>query len=276
MNRGLFSSLLVVLLLALILAACRSATESTPVPTPDAAAAAQQSEQAAAILDTTWTVQSFGGPEEPIAGVDGTYPSINFILGRFNGYTGCNYFVGTYQAEGDTVRFDPPAVTTGFCDDEQLHQQQEAYMTMLVTANRYAFDGENISLFADDRQLMTLEPLEPVPFEGTTWSYRFFQGELPEWQQVIPDTSITAVFEGDAISGSAGCNEYNGTVTRNGDDITIGELASTRKMCAEPEGIMDQEERYLSALQTSVKIRESARSIELYDADQPIMLFNAD
>ena len=167
-------------------------------------------------------------------------------------------------------------MTTGFCDDEQLDQQQETYLTVLVTANRYEFDGANISLFADDRQLMTLEPLEPVPFEGTTWNYRFFQGEMPQWQQVIPGTEITAVFDGDTISGSAGCNDYTGTVTRNGDELSIGELATTRKMCAEPEGIMDQEERYLAALQTVVSIRESARSIELFDVDKPVMLFNAD
>jgi heat shock protein HslJ len=43
-----------------------------------------------------------------------------------------------------------------------------------------------------------------------------------------------------------------------------------------PEEIMQQEERYLAALQSAVAIRESARSIELFDENQPILLFNAD
>lgn len=261
-------------LIMLLLAACQSVSEPTPAPTPDAAAAEAQAEEAAAIRDTTWTVKSFGDEENPIPGVDGTYPSINVLLGRFNGYTGCNYFVGTYTADGDSVRFDPPAVTRGFCEDEALQQQQEAFLTVLVTVNRYAFDGENVHLFADDRQLMTLEPLEPVPFEGTTWNYRFFQGEMPNWQPVIPGTAITAVFEGDTISGSAGCNQYNGTMTRNGDEIAIGELATTRMMCEQET--MEQEERYLAALQSAVGIRESARTIELTDAEKPILLFQAD
>ena len=201
---GLFASVAAIAMAALILAACQSAEEPAPTPTPDAAAAEERAAQAEVIRDTTWTVQSFGGPDAPIPGVDGAYPSVNFLLDRFTGYAGCNYFVGTYSVEGDTVRFDPPAVTTGICEDDQVLQQEEALLTILLTANRFAYDGEVISLFADDRQLLTLEALEPVPFEGTTWNYRFFQGDMPSWQPVIPDTSITAVFEGDTISGSSG------------------------------------------------------------------------
>ena len=243
MRRRLYLSLFIPALLALILAACNSAAEPTPAPTPDATEAAQRVEQANEIRDTTWTIKNFGSPEEPIPGVDGTYPSIAFLLSRATGFTGCNYFTGSYTVDGNSVRFDPPAVTKGFCDDELLKQQQEAFMTMLITTTRYDYDGENIHLYADDKQLMTLEPLESVPFEGTTWNYRFYQGELPQWQPAMPDTSITAVFEGDTISGSAGCNDYTGTFTRNDNEITIGELVTTRMMCTEPEGIMDQEDR---------------------------------
>ena len=266
--------LVLIVVLTAVLVACQTVSEPTPLPTPDAAEAEALAEEASVIRDTTWTVKSFGDEENPIPGVDGTYPSINVLLGRFNGFTGCNYFVGTYTVEGETVRFDPPAVTRGFCDDEALSQQQDAFLTVLVTINRYVFDGENISLFADDRQLMTLEPLEPVPFEGTTWNYRFFQGDMPNWQPIMPDTAITAVFEGDTISGSAGCNQYNGTVTRDGNEIAIGELATTRMMCAQE--VMEQEERYLAALQSAVGIREWARTIELTDAEKPILLFQAD
>lgn len=276
MTRKICAGLFAAALLALALAACQAVGEPTPVPTLDATEIAQQAEQAAAIRDTTWTVKSFGGPDAPIPGVDGTYPSIDFLGGRFTGYTGCNYFAGTYEADASSVRLDPPAVTRAICENEQLSQQQDAFLTVLITINRYEFDGDNIALYADDRQLMTLEPLEPVPFEGTVWNYRFFQGDQPLWQPVIPDTSITAVFEGDTISGSAGCNDYTGTVVRNGDEMSIGELVTTEIMCTEPEDIMDQEERYLAALQTVQSIRQSARSFELIDAEQPIMLFRAD
>lgn len=276
MNRRPFISLSIAILVLLLLAACQPVTEPTPTPTLDAVEAAQLVEQIQEISDTTWTVQSFGGPEQLIPGVDDTYPSVNFTLGRFNGFTGCNYFAGVYNVDGNAVQFDPPAVTGGSCDDEELFEQENTFLTILITATRFEVEGENIILYADDQQLMTLEPLEPVPFEGTTWNHRFYQGNQPMWQPLVPGTSISAVFEGDTISGSAGCNQYTGTFTRNENEISIGELATTRMMCAEPEGIMDQEDRYLAALETVVAIRESARTIELFDAEQPIMLFSAD
>ena len=65
-------------------------------------------------------------------------------------------------------------------------------------------------------------------------------------------------------------------MVRNGDEISIGELTTTDNTCAEPEDIMDQEARYLAALQNAVQIRESARSLEFYDADKPILLFYAE
>lgn len=275
MARTRFPGLIAWALLALLLAACQPVTEPTPAPDPDESSAqAETAAQAAAIVDTTWTVQSFGDVENPIPGVDGAYPSLNVLLGRYNGYTGCNFFVGTYTADGESVRFDPPAVTRGICADDALRQQQDAFLTVLVTIDRYAFDGQSIRLFAGDRQLMTLEPLQPVPFEGTTWNYRFFQGDMPNWQPILPDTTITAVFEGDTISGSAGCNQYNGPVTRNGDEIAVGALATTRMLCADE--VMQQEERYLAALQSAVSVRESARSLELFSESQPILLFSAD
>ena len=59
--------------------------------------------------------------------------------------------------------------------------------------------------------------------------------------------------------------------------MTIGELASTREVCSEPENIMEQEQRYLEALQTTGFIREHPRSFELRDTDGiPLMLFSAD
>lgn len=286
MNRRLTLLVTVIAALALMITACQSSDPETPEPEPtaesventeSAEASAADANQASKIFETTWTVQSFGGPEEPIPGVDGTYPSINFMAARYEGYTGCNYFVGSYRVDGENkVRLDPPAVTKAVCEDEAIKNQQEWYLTLLVTTDEYAFDGETITLSGGGKQLMTLEPLEPAPFEGTTWNYRFYQGQHPSWQPALPDTSITAVFDGETISGSAGCNDYTGSYTMNENEIAISEVVATRMMCAEPTDIMEQETRYLSALETATHIQISARGVQLFDAEKPIMLFSAD
>lgn len=52
------------------------------------------------------------------------------------------------------------------------------------------------------------------------------------------------------MSGSRiGCNEYSGSVVVNGERPSIRPLATTRKACDEP--VLDQEARFLAALQAS-------------------------
>jgi len=67
---------------------------------------------------------------------------------------------------------------------------------------------------------------------------------------VLPETPITALFSvDDKVAGSAGCNSYNGTYVVSGNELSVGPLATTRKMCAQP--IMQQEQAYLDALQAA-------------------------
>ena len=92
--------------------------------------------------------------------------------------------------------------------------------------------------------------------EGTTWLL----------DRTIPGSEITALFANGQVSGSAGCNTYQGTYrsTRAAGRNTIefGPLATTRMMCDEP--LMGQEELYLAPLEaaTEYTIEGFALSIE--------------
>ena len=84
----------------------------------------------------------------------------------------------------------------------------------------------------------------------------------------IIGTEITAIFdEAGTLSGSAGCNGYSASYTADGEKITVGPAASTRKFCAEPEGIMDQESQYLMALENAAVYTIDGRSLEIRDAN---------
>ena len=113
-----------------------------------------------------------------------------------------------------------------------------------------------------------------------------FSGEYtlegPTWllDKTIPGSEITALFANGQVSGSAGCNTYQGTYrsTRAAGRNTIefGPLATTRMMCDEP--LMEQEGLYLAALESAKEyvIEGFALSIEYpggtllyYDKDGP-------
>jgi heat shock protein HslJ len=67
-------------------------------------------------------------------------------------------------------------------------------------------------------------------------------------------------------TGNAGCNNFTGGYTLDGSQLAIGELATTRMFCAEPEGVMDQETAFLAALQSSASFQIMGGDLELLDA----------
>jgi heat shock protein HslJ len=68
------------------------------------------------------------------------------------------------------------------------------------------------------------------------------------------------------VSGSAGCNNFMGTYTASGSSLKFGPAATTRKMCAQP-GVMEQEQQFLKALESVATIRQEGDRAELRTAD---------
>jgi heat shock protein HslJ len=60
-------------------------------------------------------------------------------------------------------------------------------------------------------------------------------------------------FEADQVSGTMGCNHYGGIYQINDDTIKFEGVFSNEMAFVEPEGIMDQEQIFLEALQAVVR-----------------------
>jgi heat shock protein HslJ len=78
-------------------------------------------------------------------------------------------------------------------------------------------------------------------------------GEQGNLQAVLAGTRVTATFDSaeDEVTGSAGCNTYFGDYQISGNDLSIPMIANTEMYCLEPEGVMEQENRYLSAMRAA-------------------------
>ena len=62
-----------------------------------------------------------------------------------------------------------------------------------------------------------------------------------------------------------------------GEKLTLGLAAATRKMCGAPEGIMEQEQAYLSALGTVVGFHIQDAQLTLLDAEgTTVALYDVD
>ena len=85
---------------------------------------------------------------------------------------------------------------------------------------------------------------------------------------VIIGTELTAAFGADGIvTGSAGCNNYSAGYEVDDSNISIGLPISTMMACAEPEGIMEQEQEYLTALGTAATYQITGDRMEMRTAE---------
>ena len=112
----------------------------------------------------------------------------------------------------------------------------------------------------------------PDPLTGTRWnvvSVNNGSGIV----SLAPGTSITMDFGTDGqVTGSSGCNTYFASFSLNGNAISIGQPGATSLFCAEPAGVMDQEQAFLAALQAAATFRITGSQLDLTTAGGQIAI----
>ncbi len=82
---------------------------------------------------------------------------------------------------------------------------------------------------------------------------------------------MTADFGSDGtVTGSAGCNNYSAGHEVDGNTISIGLPIATMMACDQPEGIMEQEQEFLTALGTAATYQIQGDFMEMRTAEGSI------
>jgi len=101
--------------------------------------------------------------------------------------------------------------------------------------------------------------------EDTKWFLRSY-GENDNLKAIIEDTEITAIFnsaEGE-VSGSGGCNTYFARYEVKGSKLAIFEMAFTEIACVSPEGIMEQEQEFISLLANAQSFQADDTTLTIF------------
>ena len=190
-------------------------------------------------------------------------PSATFDGGTVSGSTGCNRYTTSYTVDGDSLEIGQIASTRIACPPP-ADAIETAYVEALGQASAWRTeDDELVLLGADDDELLRYQGATPVGSWQVTGLLRGDASTSP-----LAGTELTARFDEDgALSGSAGCNRFIASYTSDKGTIEITSPSATRRACATPAGVMEQETAYLALLPTAVSYRVDGTVLELLNAD---------
>jgi heat shock protein HslJ len=100
--------------------------------------------------------------------------------------------------------------------------------------------------------------------EQNKWSLASY-GAQDNPVQILPGTEITASFDKSKgeVSGSGGCNTYYASYVIDGNNLSISNLAWTERGCLSPQGIMEQEQEFLSLLGEAASFQADDASLTI-------------
>jgi heat shock protein HslJ len=211
----------------------------------------------------TWRLSSFSS-----AGTSTNVPAevavdALFDSGKVTGTSGCNRYNGSAVVTGATIKIGPLASTQMACIGPAA-DVETAYLANLAKAASFTATADALTMYdAAGASILVYAAGPANPLVGE-WNVTGYNNGKQAVVSPIAGTTLTATFTEDTVSGSAGCNDYNGSYKLDGDQVTIGPLATTRKACE--QDVMDQEAAFLTALQTPSSVEQAGAKITLRDA----------
>jgi heat shock protein HslJ len=263
----------VLALMGLLLSAC---VPITPVPAEEepaaeATTAPVEEGETLTLEGVNWRLVEYlvGFDALAMAAAEAT---MTFQDGRVSGNGGCNTFSAGYTVEGQQLTVEPAASTMMACEEPIMGQEQTFFTNLGQAASYEIVDNQLHILDAEGRLLLSFEPQAAAALTGVLWLATNYNNGQQAVVNVLDGTEITAVFgEDGSLSGSAGCNNYVAGYTVEGAQITIGPAAMTRMLCAEPEGVMEQEAAYVAALETAATYSIQGDMLEMRTADDAMV-----
>ncbi len=177
----------------------------------------------------------------------------------------CNRGHGTWKSPAlNQLKFGPLALTLAMCPPAPLTDRLPK--DWLNVRSYIIKDGHLFLSLMADGGTYEFEPINQkaaASLENTHWQLVRL-GNMP----VMTDSQRQQpylVFDSKSlrVAGSGGCNRLTGSYKRNGDQLTFGQIASTRMACVQG---METENAFLQALQHVSTWKIAGNQLELLDA----------
>ncbi|HVH25958.1 MAG TPA: META domain-containing protein [Vicinamibacterales bacterium] len=194
-------------------------------------------------------------------------PTLRFDSGRVQAFTGCNSLTGSYSVDGDRLSFGKLVGTLMACAPPAMAMESAFSKSLMGTLRiRIVKNGLTLISESDSTSELVFVAEPPPSIEGVSWEVILLDNGRQALASPLTETRLTMLFKEGSLSGNAGCNTFQGKYTRQDNRLMIGPLAATRKVCA-AEGVMDQERRFLAAIEAATSWAIEGDTLDLRRAN---------
>jgi heat shock protein HslJ len=228
--------------------------------------------QPATLTGVTWIMTSYNnGTGAVVSALPGAKVTAIFEDdGNLGGSAGCNSYSAAYKLDGQSLTIDQAATTLMACSEPAgIMDQEAAYLKALESVASFELKGDRLILYTASRAIAAEFSLsESAGLSDTEWELSLYYVGGDAVTSPLVGTRLSAHFTADGkLSGSAGCNRYQGSYQMAGDSLTIGPVASTKMACPDPAGVMEQEAAFLVILENTAAYQIKGDTLVLLDSN---------
>ncbi|MFT3851269.1 MAG: META domain-containing protein [Ilumatobacteraceae bacterium] len=217
----------------------------------------------------TWILSSVAGVDADVdSGLGDVEVTARFADGRVTGSSGCNRYSGTYALDGGLLTIGPNLIGTLMACGERQMAVERAFLRALPTVVTAEIDDSTLTLRTGGGAVLVFTAMAGDEAIAGTWTVTAVRTATAV-ASPVPGPTLTLRLADGRATGHAGCNDLMGTYTVDGEQLSIGPLATTRKLCTDPA--VDRQERdYLAALAATRSFAPSRSRLTLLADDGTI------
>lgn len=232
-------------------------------------------------LEGQWEIEQIADESGTLTPpVDGTFPYLSFGGVQTDdttveGNTGCNGFSGPVEVGADGSFDSGNFIVTLMACPDGVGTQEGLILSHMSAADTWAVDGDTASLSSGGAVVLALSRID-TSLAGSFWMVTSINNQSGGVQSVLAGTEPMLAFQTDGLLfGTTGCNDLTGVYNFKESSIQIVELSVNRGFCETPDGVMDQEQNLMAALENAATYTIDGLSLNLRDEGGSTML-NAD
>lgn len=216
-----------------------------------------------ALAGTAWVLASMGGE----ATDDNTVMTLQFASdGTLSGSGGCNRFNGSFVAVGEDLTIEPLATTMMACEPAVM-EQETLFLATLQGATGFAVDGTKLTLSDASGTELLMFTAQSNELPGSDWVVTGYNDGQAVSSPLLDTVAEVSFDEDGTINGSGGCNGFTGRFTADAGTLKMERLASTKRLCLEPDGVMEQEAALMAALESATSYSMEGPDLTLARTD---------